>query len=272
LNPLTYLTKILKRIVLSVTILILSLVLLFFYARQVEPNLLLVCKSQVSITNLPKELTGIRIVQISDLHGKLFPANKLIDKVNALKPDILVITGDVLDPFHRDYSYIHQVLGPMQAKYGKYYVSGNNEYDAKLSWDEMEKAYRQAKVTILHNRSTRINYKGSYLWLVGVDDPNTERDRLDQAMRGTDRAPKILLAHSPEIINKASGANIDLVLVGHTLGGQVRIPGLTQRPGVKVRLDRVLAKANYWVNRGLNYLWRRGEQMNDSYFQELQFP
>lgn len=245
-------------------------VLVFLYARQVEPNLLTLNQEKVAISNLPSELEGLRIVQISDLHGKEFPDIKLVDKVNALRPDILVITGDVLDSYHRDFSYIHRVLGPMQAKYGKFFVSGNNEYRAQLAWAEIEKAYRQANVTVLPNRSVRINHRGKHLWLVGVDDPNTNHDRIDLALLGTDRAPKILLAHSPEIIDKAGARNVDLVLAGHTHGGQIRIPGLAERPGLKQKLDIILLKANYWVNRGINYVWRRGEKLNDIYFQDMQ--
>jgi len=242
--------------------LLFCLALLFFYARQGEPNLLVVNKEKVVISNLPKELEGFRIVQISDLHGKEFAENKLVEKVNGLQPDILVITGDVLDIYHRDYGYIQRVLGPMKAKFGKFFVSGNNEYTAELSWNKMEQAYRQAKVTVLHNQSYQINSNGRHLWLVGVDDPNTNHDRLNQALQGTDQAPKILLAHSPEIVNQASAGNIDLVLVGHTHGGQVRIPGLTQRPGLKNKVDSILVKANHLINRGLNFIWRHRDKLN----------
>lgn len=246
-----------------------GLALVFFYAREVEPYLLVVNKEKIVLTNLPRELDGIRIVQISDLHGKEFSGNKL-EKVSSLHPDILVITGDVLDRAHSDYRYIQRVLGPMQAKFGKFFVPGNNEYNTNLSWTEMATAYKKANVMVLRNRNYPVKFKGKHLWLVGVDDPNTDHDRLDQALQGTDQAPKILLAHSPEIIDKAGARNVDLVLAGHTHGGQVRIPGLAERPELKRKLDIILLRANYLVNRGINYVWRRGEQINDIYFQDMQ--
>ena len=247
-------------------------VLLFFYARQVEPNLLMVHQQKVVIKNLPKELAGLRIVQISDLHGKEFTGDKLVEKVNRLRPDILVITGDVLDGLHPQYEYIERVLGPMQARLGKFYVSGNNEYSANLSWGEMEKAYQQAKVTVLHNQSCRINFKGKYLWLVGIDDPSTGHDRLDLALQGTGQATKILLAHSPEIINQAEAKKIELVLVGHTHGGQIRIPGLARRPELKYKVERIFEKANHVVNRILNYIRAHTDELNQINITNTRLP
>jgi len=224
---------------------------------------LMVHQQKVVIKNLPDELAGLRIVQISDLHGKRSLQNKLPEKVNGLKPDILVITGDIIDNYHIDYSYIEQLAGPMRAKYGKFFVSGNNEYSTQLSWDEMEKTFRSSGVKVLHNSNYRIKISGGNLWLVGVDDPNRGRARLSEALKGTDGAPKILLAHSPEIIDEARAAKIDIVLAGHTHGGQIRIPGLDQRPGLRNRFDEILEKLNYWVNRGANFIWRHRDRINE---------
>lgn len=264
------LVKAIKRTVLVVLSVLLLLVLLFFYARFLEPNLLIVNNETVFIANLPQGLEGIRIAQVSDLHGKEYSGDRLINKVNELAPDILVITGDVLDRYNRDYSYITRTVGPMQARLGKFFVTGNNEYTDWLAWSEMEKAYRRAGVTVLHNRSHRVDHQGSHLWLLGVDDPNTGHDRINQAVRNSDRAPRVLLAHSPEIINKARSAGIDLVLAGHTHGGQVRLPGLAQRPGLKSRVDQVLAKADYWVNRGIGFVWRHGTEIKEVHLPGVQ--
>jgi len=89
-----------------------------------------------------------------------------------------------------------------------------------------------------------------------VEDPNTDHDRLDIALKGTDDAPKILLAHSPEIINKASDRKIDFVLSGHTHGGQITVPGLAQHPELKDKVNLFLVKANIILNRFLSYLGR----------------
>ncbi len=234
----------LRRLVSLCLILTLVLALLIIYARQVEPNLLLVTKVKMQVANLPAEFNGFKVVQISDLHGKISLVNRLVEKVNGLNPDVLVVTGDVLDNAHRDYQYISKVLGPMQSNYGKFFVSGNNEYRRMLlSWPKMEEAYRAAGVRVLHNQSSQLRYRGKSIWLIGVDDPHTNRARLDQALGGTNNNPKILLAHSPEIIDQASIRKIDLVLVGHTHGGQVRIPGLTQNPYLMLKVEQFLNKA-----------------------------
>lgn len=234
-----------------------------YYAREIEPNKISITNKNIAISGLPREFEGMRIVQISDLHGKRFSGNKLTEKVNALKPDILVITGDVLDGQFTDIRYIEQVLGPLQARFGKFFVYGNNEYRKQLSRIEMDAAYKKAGVTVLPNSNYRVSSEGGHIWLVGVEDPNTGRDRLDNALLGTDNAPKILLAHSPEIINEASDSKIDLVLAGHTHGGQITVPGLARHPDLKDKVNLLLVKANVILNKGLRYVGRYRNTLND---------
>lgn len=250
--------KLLKKLIFwifSFTLIVLAaFISLVYYAHEIEPQKLTVTNVDITIPGLPRQFAGLRIVQISDLHGKVFSDNKLTDQINKLNPDILVITGDVLDSRFTDITYIERVLGPLQAEYGKFFVYGNNEYTSKLSRKEMDAAYKKAGVTVLSNSNFRVGKKGGHLWLVGVEDPNTGRDRLDKALTGTDIAPRILLAHSPEIINKARDKKIDLVLVGHTHGGQINIPGLAERPDLKDKVNLVLIKANLLLNRVLKFI------------------
>lgn len=234
-----------------------------YYAREVEPQRLTVTNKKIAISGLPREFEGMRIVQISDMHGKEFQGNKLTEKINGLKPDILVITGDVLDSRFTDYTYIQQVLNPLQARFGKFFVYGNNEYTGKLQRKEMDAAYKKAGVTVLPNSNYQVSYKGEHIWLVGVEDPNTNHDRLDIALQGTDNAPKILLAHSPEIINKANERKIDMVLAGHTHGGQITIPGLSQHQELKSKVNLLLVKANIFLNRGLRFVGRHQDTLSD---------
>lgn len=194
--------------------------------------------------NLPNQFEGLKIVQISDLHGKEF-GDALSNKVNVLKPDLIVVTGDVIDRPHPDYQYIKRTLEPLQAKLGKFYVAGNNEHVRALSMEKVEAAVYAAGFENLKNARKQIKLGNSHLWLVGVDDPNTGHDDLEEALEGTDAAQKILLAHSPEIVYKAAQQNIDLVLVGHTHGGQVRIPGLTQRPELKQQVNNFIERVNH---------------------------
>lgn len=164
----------------------------------------------------------------------------------------------------RDFIYVHDVVRANLASldYGdnqivnvgtgvktcKYFVTGNNDYTRQVSMPKLEAALRQAGVTILHNRSVKIQRGNSHVWLVGVDDPNKGRDDLQRALQGTDDAPKVLLAHSPEIIYKAAAEQIDLVLAGHTHGGQVRIPGISQNPAMKAKVELFIVRANDWIN------------------------
>ncbi len=252
-----FLPKLISYVLLIALISIIAVISLVYYGFRIEPGFIAVNRISVRIKNLPNELEGLKIVQVSDLHGKEFSEDKLIKKLNDLKPDIVAITGDTLDNSIIDYDYIVRTLRPVQSKFGKFFVYGNNEFGRKLSRTEMDRAYSKAEVTVLNNSNYRINYKGQHLWLIGVDDPNTNHDSLDKALKGTDKGPKILLSHSPEIISQASKADIDLVLAGHTHGGQIKIPGLSQHQELQTWLNRILSKAARLYNRGMEYVHKQ---------------
>lgn len=200
--------------------------LLLAYGRYVEPQWVLPSHNAVTMAELKAGLP-IRIVQISDLHGQEFNRpGRLAELVNRQKPDVLVLTGDAVDGTVSDLDYLDRNLTPLQARFGKYFVLGNNEYSAEVSVEALIKRVEKAGFVVLRNSNTLVDIQGQKLWLVGVDDPSSGRADLAKALKGVGAGPKVLLSHSPEIIDQAAKAKIDLVLAGHTHGGQIRIPGI----------------------------------------------
>lgn len=226
--------KVLWRVVKVALVVAASVLLLFCYARWIEPQFLRVTQHDISPASM-SSAKPVKLVQITDLHNQEFisPAY-FYNKVNNQQPDIIALTGDVIDGREDKPTYIQEYLAPLKAKSGKYFVFGNNEYSSKADRATFIAQMEKAGFIILKNSNRKLSVNGQTLWLIGVDDPHTGRDRLDQAMVGVGKGTKILLAHSPEIIDQAVIAGLELVLVGHTHGGQVWLPGLAN-PVVNVR-------------------------------------
>jgi predicted MPP superfamily phosphohydrolase len=190
---------------------------------------------------------SVRIVQISDLHSHIYGEDQqpLIDLINAQKPDIIALTGDILDDEEPDDGTI-KLLNGIQNTAPIYYVSGNHEYWSDR-YDDIETLIKSYGITVLENEWVEINVDGVALCLCGVDDPmlfeytddpaylelsggsENERDNMrallkDRFFALDDSTYNVLLAHRPELIDLYLQYNFDLILSGHTHGGQIRIP------------------------------------------------
>lgn len=184
----------------------------------------------ITSSQMPEKLNGMRIVQLTDIHLGAFArkafVQETVERVNALKPDMVVITGDLFDGNPEETIPYAEPLKQLRAQHGVYFVTGNHEFiQADVSvWTE---ALKKLNVHPLENAHKTIKHNGVSFDLMGVDDWSASKlkgDRscdLDKAQQG--RIAKrfsILLAHQPKIIEKAADAGIDLVLCGHTHGGQ----------------------------------------------------
>ncbi len=202
------------------------LYLLFFillYAFLAEPNLI-----TVKTINLKSDdIKNLKIVFLSDFHFSRFAPfrlKRLVNKVNALNPDIIISGGDYVIA-HRaslsmDLDKMISALSKMKSKYGIYSVLGNHDYfrDSKIIIEKL----RQYGITVLENSNTAINADGKPLFIAGISDMQTTYYSLDKALLNT-KPPVILVSHSPDIFPEAKG-RVNLILAGHTHGGQVRIP------------------------------------------------
>lgn len=197
--------------------------LLLVDAYVVEPNWIQVERVTIRNARLAEVLEGTRVVQISDLHIPAEPGRleeSLVSTVNRLNPDLVVITGDFVSDVDGKAAAV-AVSGRLEAKLGKFGVPGNNDnYCYKPG--EMRKLFPAAGVVILVNEHRRIPLpNGRILNLAGVNDPVTGQARIDQALAGIPAGePVIMLAHTPAFLAVAAGRGIDLLLTGHTHGGQ----------------------------------------------------
>ncbi|KAB8135774.1 metallophosphoesterase [Gracilibacillus oryzae] len=165
------------------------------------------------------------ILQISDVHNKEYD-HKLIEKVFDINPDIIVITGDLIsrttDKFDNVFTLAEDLVALCE---NTYYVTGNHEWENPLRqqlWDGL----KERDVHILDNQNTLVETPHEFdVQLAGVADPSTEHDELDLATEGlNDSYYTILLSHAPDVMETDYPDNIDLILSGHTHGGQIRIP------------------------------------------------
>jgi predicted MPP superfamily phosphohydrolase len=180
----------------------------------------------LDVPRLPVGLDGLSIVHISDLHytghvGKPF-FEEMARMSNALEPDIVAVTGDIADK-DEYIDWIPDTLGCLRARYGVYYIFGNHEL--RVDWKRMARVLDDCGLIYVGGRWRTVEVRGQPLLLAGNElpwfkpaaDPRTFPPRSEVPFR-------LILAHSPDQLKWARLADADLVLAGHTHGGQIRIP------------------------------------------------
>ena len=205
-------------------------IILGWYSFSSEPNNIQIEKISIEIKNLPESFDGIKIVHLTDFHS--FDFNKrekmVLEIISGLSPDFVFITGDFIDYKTKDIEAVQEFWQEMGDQYqGNIFgVLGNHEYRNKnTDIDSLKEALKKSGITVLDNENQKIYKAEEYIYLVGVDDPHTGRADLEKALADTEEdVPKILLAHSPDIIDNLQKEKIDLILAGHTHGGQIKIP------------------------------------------------
>lgn len=223
-----------------------------------EPYMLTVEHRQIHLKRLPKALDGFRIVQLSDIHHSAFTSReqieRAVDTANRLQGDIVALTGDYISKERSYAAPCAEMLGKLRARYGVFAVLGNHDHwvDAALMTD----LFRAEGINVLINEGMRFEQRGASFWLAGVDDTMVGLEDLPLALAGSSESEmKLLLAHNPIILRRAAHAGVDLVLSGHTHGGQVTLrseKGASGRP--RRRLLKGLARqggTQIYVSRGL---------------------
>ncbi len=178
--------------------------------------------------NLPSELDGFTLAQISDLHSGIYMSRSdmqnIFEITNGLDPQLTVITGDLVDTNDSEIPPLHEALKMLKADRGVVAVLGNHDHFA--TGDRVAAAVRESGVRVLRNAHEVLQVDGARLSLVGVDDPSPRRNfaNIPAAMDGLDpESFKVMLVHQPRLWPEAKSVGIDLTLVGHTHGGQIGI-------------------------------------------------
>ena len=175
---------------------------------------------------LGADLEGYRIVPISDLHNVKFGKNnqKLVDRIRECEPDMIVLTGDLVDSNHTNVDRAVQFVDEIVKICPVYYVTGNHEYWLDTSeYEKLMDGLVSAGVVILDNQVVEISRGDAKFRLVGLDDKSLADGTLE-ALLSDEKELTVVLAHEPQYFARYAGTGVDLVLSGHAHGGQFRLP------------------------------------------------
>lgn len=174
------------------------------------------------------DLAGYRIVQISDLHNATFGKDNqcLVKKIEVLNPDMIVITGDMVDSNRPNVDVALDFATQAAKICPTYYITGNHENWLSAGDNQrLLKGLSDAGVICLSDETTDIKVKNSTFTLIGLNDESLRGNTLQNLVKNQDEVKlQILLAHEPQYLEKYAMSKVDLVLAGHAHGGQFRIP------------------------------------------------
>ncbi|MBP2001530.1 putative MPP superfamily phosphohydrolase [Paenibacillus shirakamiensis] len=240
-----------------------------YYATQIEPKSISVTRLDVVNDFVPISFNGTKIVQFSDTHlGPHYSVDQLqqlVDRINLMKPDIVVFTGDLMDNYTQfgldNRIKAQQVLKKIHAPLGKFAVFGNHDRGGGGS-----RGYKQYMVeagfnVLVNEVHTIRSTKGENIIIAGLDDFLLGQPQVARTLRTLrEQDFNLLLVHEPDIADQLQGYPIDLQLSGHSHGGQVRVPLLD--PPVTTLLAQKYVEGLYslpytskslklYVNRGI---------------------
>jgi uncharacterized protein len=203
-----------------------------------------VSEHEVHVEGLDPRHDGVRIAQLSDIHvGNLTPVSHIraaIDAANAARPDLIALTGDYVCWRRHEVALAADQLGGLVAP-RVLAVLGNHDY---MVWGKGTKsALERNGYEVLQNTTTIAHVRGAPLAMVGVDDPVTRHDDLDASFAGAPAGvTKVVLCHLADRGPALARRGADLVLSGHTHGGQIFVPGIT---------DRIMKRIGLHYRRGM---------------------
>jgi predicted MPP superfamily phosphohydrolase len=211
----------------------------------IEPNRLVVRQETIQIDKWPKELSGLRIAIIADIHtgGPFIDEKKLrqiVERTNQLNPDLIVLLGDYMSPnswhSHRvEPEVTAAALKDLHAPLGVYTVLGNHDW--WYNGEKVRRAFQQNGIPVLEDEVAEIKWHDSSFWLVGLADLWTRPQHINETIARVPQGSTIIaLTHNPDIFPRVP-QTVPLLLAAHTHGGQVNIP-LIGTPIVPSRFGR----------------------------------
>lgn len=243
------------------------------YAYFIEPTWLKVRRLTLRIPGLPLSLDGLRLVQLSDLHvGSAIPQwflQQVMKTTQALAPDLIVLTGDYVHTRPDDVSTVTTLIQQLHAPSGIFAVLGNHDYAINYPGEEgipgveeqVISALEHAGARVLRNQWEPIGGGVQPLALLGIDELLSNRARISPLETIPSTWPRLVLCHNPDIVPFLANQRFDVLLCGHTHGGQVRFPPFPP-PVTSTRSRRFwgglypVGHGQVFVTRGIGYTWR----------------
>ena len=233
------------------------------YGFGIEPRWLRVERPTIGLPGLPEAFDGFAIAQLSDFHRSQVVAVRHVEHAVGvalgLKPDLIVLSGDYITG---DATFVHSIapaIRRLTSAVRTYAVLGNHDHWAGPV--TIETCLVECGVRMLTNAAERIERDGSHIWLLGTDDYMVGADDLPAAMdEATSPGVRILLTHNPDPIHEVASAGIDLMICGHTHGGQVSLPWIgplivPSQHGAKFAAGLYqVEQTQLYVNRGIGVI------------------
>jgi predicted MPP superfamily phosphohydrolase len=221
-----------RRVRIALALLLLSVLLTAIWATLIEPNRLIVRHETIRIADWPRELSGLRIAVLGDIHaGSPFIDEKklrrIVDLTNQENPDLVVLLGDYMSPntwhSHRvEPELIAAILKDLRAPLGVYSVLGNHDW-----WqggEQVRRALEANGIHVLEEEVAEVHFKNSSFWLLGFADLWTRAQHIQEMLTKTpDASRTIALSHNPDMFIHTQ-RTMPLMLAAHTHGGQVKLP------------------------------------------------
>jgi len=199
----------------------------FAYASAVEPNWIETVHLDLYAPRLPQEFDGYTVYQISDLHMSSIGTRErnVMGILNSLpEADLVVLTGDLIHT-QRGIDPLLRLAESIKSRDGIYAIFGNSEYKNGVRPLQFASRLHEHGIRVLLNQHVILQKDGGEIVLAGVEDPYSNHDDLELAITGVpDDVFKLVLMHSPDGIAEAVVRGVDVVLSGHTHGGQINFP------------------------------------------------
>jgi predicted MPP superfamily phosphohydrolase len=209
-----------------------------FYGSFIEPRMIIVRSEYLRLSEQPTQT--LNAVLLSDLHVGPFKkqewAQKVVEQIQANKPDIIFLLGDFVVTSPSETKYL-QPLKQLSAPYGVYAVTGNHEYETD-SESNVKSALEEFGIEVIENEVLNIEINGYVLKLAGVSDIWFDGDLQKTMQDITPEQSVILLAHNPDVVLSEITHRADAVLAGHTHGGQIRLPLVGPISAIPTKLGR----------------------------------
>lgn len=248
--------KYINKIILVIFILIIVILVISNY---ISCNTIEISNYTINSAKLPNEFKNFKILQLSDMHNKYYgeKQNKLINKIEEVNPNIVVITGDMVNSRDTSYTNFFEVIENISNKYPIYYVLGNHEED--LSSENLSKIIKKLEennVKVLNNEMQNITIGNNSINIYGLskqlkvkDDIIQNKEVMDKLLNNIDKQSfNILLIHNPLYFKEYEKYDIDLILSGHVHGGIIRLPVLGAMLSPNVSFFPEYNKGEYVIN------------------------